>query len=291
MDLDFKSIIFSEEDSIGFITLNRPEKLNAFNQLMLTELLNAFDYIDNKDSIKAVIITGAGRAFCAGADLSAGEDTFNSEFDNSSDYKEDFKRDSGGLLTLRMYKCLKPILIACNGDAVGIGATMQLAADIRIASKSSRYGFPFARRGIAPDACSSWFLPKIVGISKSLEWCYSGEIFSAQHAYDAGLVSYLFEPEDLLNETIKIAGKFMVNSSPVSIALTRQMIWDLSSKDSPEDAHIIDSKVIASRGSSDDAKEGVMSFLEKRSANFNDRVSKKMPSFFPWTLSQFKKKK
>ena len=291
MDLDFKSIIFSEEDSIGFITLNRPEKLNAFNQLMLTELLNAFDYIDNKDSIKAVIITGAGRAFCAGADLSAGEDTFNSEFDNSSDYKEDFKRDSGGLLTLRMYKCLKPILIACNGDAVGIGATMQLAADIRIASKSSRYGFPFARRGIAPDACSSWFLPKIVGISKSLEWCYSGEIFSAQHAYDAGLVSYLFEPEDLLNETIKIAGKFMVNSSPVSIALTRQMIWDLSSKDSPEDAHIIDSKVIASRGASDDAKEGVMSFLEKRSANFNDRVSKKMPSFFPWTLSRFKKKK
>ena len=291
MDLDFKSIIFSEEDSIGFITLNRPEKLNAFNQLMLTELLNAFDYIDNKDSIKAVIITGAGRAFCAGADLSAGEDTFNSEFDNSSDYKEDFKRDSGGLLTLRMYKCLKPILIACNGDAVGIGATMQLAADIRIASKSSRYGFPFARRGIAPDACSSWFLPKIVGISKSLEWCYSGEIFSAQHAYDAGLVSYLFEPEDLLNETIKIAGKFMMNSSPVSIALTRQMIWDLSSKDSPEDAHIIDSKVIASRGASDDAKEGVMSFLEKRSANFNDRVSKKMPSFFPWTLSRFKKKK
>ena len=291
MDLDFKTIIFSEEDSIGFITLNRPEKLNAFNQLMLAELLNAFDYIDNKDSIKAVIITGAGRAFCAGADLSAGEDTFNSEFDNSSDYKEDFKRDSGGLLTLRMYKCLKPILIACNGDAVGIGATMQLAADIRIASKSSRYGFPFARRGIAPDACSSWFLPKIVGISKSLEWCYSGEIFSAQHAYDAGLVSYLFEPEDLLNETIKIAGKFMVNSSPVSIALTRQMIWDLSSKDSPEDAHVIDSKVIASRGSSDDAKEGVMSFLEKRSANFNDRVSKKMPSFFPWTLSRFKKKK
>ena len=291
MDLDFKSIIFSEEDSIGFITLNRPEKLNAFNQLMLAELLNAFDYIDNKDTIKAVIITGAGRAFCAGADLSAGEDTFNSEFDNSSDYKEDFKRDSGGLLTLRMYKCLKPILIACNGDAVGIGATMQLAADIRIASKLSRYGFPFARRGIAPDACSSWFLPKIVGISKSLEWCYSGEIFSAQHAYDAGLVSYLFEPEDLLNETIKIAGKFMVNSSPVSIALTRQMIWDLSSKDSPEDAHIIDSKVIASRGSSDDAKEGVMSFLEKRSANFNDTVSKKMPSFFPWTLSRFKKKK
>ena len=291
MDLDFKTIIFSEEDSIGLITLNRPEKLNAFNQLMLDELLNAFDYIDNKDTIKAVIITGAGRAFCAGADLSAGEDTFNSEFDNSSDYKEDFKRDSGGLLTLRMYKCVKPILIACNGDAVGIGATMQLAADIRIASKSSRYGFPFARRGIAPDACSSWFLPKIVGISKSLEWCYSGEIFSAQHAYDAGLVSYLFEPEDLLNETIKIAGKFMVNSSPVSIALTRQMIWDLSSKDSPEDAHIIDSKVIASRGASDDAKEGVMSFLEKRSANFNDTVSKKMPSFFPWTLSRFKKKK
>ena len=257
----YKTIHFTEDDSIGLITLNRPEKLNAFNAKMMAEMLDVFDLIDSKDSIKAVIITGEGRAFCAGADLSAGADTFNSEFDTSAEFSEDFRRDSGGILTLRMYNCLKPIVIACNGDAVGIGASLQLAADIRVASTASRFGFVFAKRGIVPDACSSWFLPRIVGISKALELCFSGEIFSAEDALKFGMVNYLFEPDELMNASKEIAKKLFSNTAPVSVALTRHMIWDMSSATSPEDAHIIDSKAIDSRGASKDAAEGVLSLI------------------------------
>jgi len=285
----YKTIHFTEDDSIGLITLNRPEKLNAFNARMMAEMLDVFDLIDSKDSIKAVIITGEGRAFCAGADLSAGADTFNSEFDTSAEFSEDFRRDSGGILTLRMYNCLKPIVIACNGDAVGIGASLQLAADIRVASTASRFGFVFAKRGIVPDACSSWFLPRIVGISKALELCFSGEIFSAEDALKFGMVNYLFEPDELMNASKEIAKKLFSNTAPVSVALTRHMIWDMSSATSPEDAHIIDSKAIDSRGASKDAAEGVMSFLEKREAEYKNKISTDMPSFFPWRKSKFNK--
>ena len=204
-----------------------------------------------------------------------------------SDHETDFNRDSGGIITLTMYKCLKPILIACNGVAVGVGATLQLAADIRVASTSANFCFPFAKRGIAPDACSSWFLPKIVGISKALEWSYSGEMIGSTDAYNAGLVSYMVEPEEVMNKTIEIANKFLHDSSSVSVSLTRQMIWSLSSKDSPNDAHIIDSQVIESRGSSKDAIEGVMSFLEKRKPDFENKVSKDMPEVFPWDQDEF----
>ena len=287
MSTEFQTILYREEGLIAFIYLNRPEKLNAFNQQMLKDLLCAFDNINKQDSIGAVIISGSGKAFCAGADLSSGKDTFNTEFDNLSDHETDFNRDSGGILTLTMYKCLKPILIACNGVAVGVGATLQLAADIRVASTSANFCFPFAKRGIAPDACSSWFLPKIVGISKALEWSYSGEMISSSDAYNAGLVSYIVEPEEVMNKTIEIANKFLHDSSSVSVSLTRQMIWSLSSKDSPNDAHIIDSEVIESRGSSKDAMEGVMSFLEKRKPNFENKVSKDMPEVFPWDQDEF----
>jgi|TARA_B100000497_G_C7569247_1_gene343069 enoyl-CoA hydratase/carnithine racemase len=190
-----------------------------------------------------------------------------------------------------MYNCLKPILIACNGDAVGIGASLQLAADIRVASSSCRFGFVFAKRGIVPDACSSWFLPRIVGISKALELCFSGELFSAKDALKFGLVNYLFEPSELLDETKKIAEKLISNTAPVSVALTRHMIWDMSSAPSPEDAHVIDSKAIDSRGASEDAAEGVMSFLEKREAEYVNKISSDMPSFFPWRRSKFNKLK
>ena len=288
---EYKTIHFKEDDSIGLITLNRPEKLNAFNSRMMAEMLDVFDHIDAEDSIKAVIITGEGRAFCAGADLSAGAETFNSEFDTSAEYEADFRRDSGGILTLRMYNCLKPILIACNGDAVGIGASLQLAADIRVTSSSSRFGFVFAKRGIVPDACSSWFLPRIVGISKALELCFSGELFSAKDALKFGLVNYMFEPSELMQETKKLAQKLISNTAPVSVALTRHMIWDMSSAPSPEDAHIIDSKAIDSRGASDDAEEGVMSFLEKREAKYVNKISTDMPAFFPWRKSKFNKPK
>jgi len=254
---------------------------------MLKDLLYVLDYIDSNDDIRAIVITASGKAFCAGADLSSGKDTFNSEFDNSSDYKQNFNRDSGGILALRMYKCLKPILVACNGVSVGVGATLQLAADIRIASSSSKFSFPFTKRGIAPDACSSWFLPRLVGISKSLEWCFSGEMIDADTALESGLISYKVDPDDLMDKTLSIARKIIINSSPVSVALTRQMIWGLSQKESPEYAHIVDSKAIESRGKSKDAAEGVMSFLEKRDAVFKNKVSQDMPDFFPFEKDRF----
>jgi enoyl-CoA hydratase/carnithine racemase len=285
--LDFKTILFKENEGIGLITLNRPHKLNAFNQQMLKDLLYVLDYIDSNDDIRAIVITASGKAFCAGADLSSGKDTFNSEFDNSSDYKQNFNRDSGGILALRMYKCLKPILVACNGVSVGVGATLQLAADIRIACSSSKFSFPFTKRGIAPDACSSWFLPRLVGISKSLEWCFSGEMIDADTALESGLISYIVDPDDLMDKTLSIARKIIKDSSPVSVALTRQMIWGLSQKESPEYAHIVDSKAIESRGKSKDAAEGVMSFLEKRDAVFENKVSQDMPDFFPFEKDRF----
>ena len=287
MILDFKTILFKENEGIGLITLNRPHKLNAFNQQMLKDLLYVLDYIDSNDDIRAIVITASGKAFCAGADLSSGKDTFNSEFDNSSDYKQNFNRDSGGILALRMYKCLKPILVACNGVSVGVGATLQLAADIRIASSSSKFSFPFTKRGIAPDACSSWFLPRLVGISKSLEWCFSGEMIDTDTALDCGLISYKVDPDDLMDKTLSIARKITKDSSPVSVALTRQMIWGLSQKESPDYAHIVDSKAIESRGKSKDAAEGVMSFFEKRNAVFQNKVSQDMPEFFPFEKDRF----
>jgi enoyl-CoA hydratase/carnithine racemase len=285
--LNFKTILFEESDSLAIIHLNRPKKLNAFNQAMLHDLLKALDYVDSQDSIKALIITASGKAFCAGADLSSGKNTFNSEFDNSESYEENFNRDSGGILTLRMFRCLKPILVACNGFAVGVGATLQLAADIRVSSTSAKFSFPFAKRGIAPDACSSWFLPKIVGISKALEWSYSGELIDAEIAYKYGLTSYLVKPEELMDTTKSLAYKLTKDSSSVSIALTRQMMWSLSSSLSPDEAHEIDSQVIASRGISKDALEGVMSFLEKRDPNFSNKISSDMPSIYPWKKSKF----
>ena len=285
--MNLSTLLFEESNSVALITLNRPKKLNAFNQAMLKDFMTVLDHCDADDHIKAIVITGAGRAFCSGADLSAGKNTFNAEFDNTNSYSEDFNRDSGGILTLRMLNSLKPILIACNGPAVGVGATLQLAADIRIASTNASFSFPFARRGIAPDACSSWFLPKIVGISKALEWSYSGEKILPDDAHKTGLISYLTNPNDLIPKTLNIANKIIINSSPVSIATTRQMMWSLSSYPSPEEAHIIDSKVIQSRGASTDAIEGVMSFLEKRNAVFPNKVSKDMPDVYPWLKSKF----
>jgi enoyl-CoA hydratase/carnithine racemase len=288
--LKYKTILFEESDSLAIVYLNRPRKLNAFNQQMLHELLDVLERVDSQDSIKALIITGSGKAFCAGADLSSGKDTFKSEFNNIDKSNLGFNRDSGGILALRMYQCLKPIITACNGVAVGVGATLQLAADIRVASDLAKFSFPFTKRGIAPDACSSWFLPKIVGISKALEWSYSGELVNAIVAKECGLITYLFKQEDLLNETMLIAKKLINDSSQVSIALTRQMMWTLSSTATPFDAHEIDSQVIESRGSSADAEEGVLSFLEKRKAIFPNKISLDMPSIFPWAKDRFDKK-
>ena len=285
---EYKTIILEEVDSVAILKLNRPKKLNAFNMQMLDDMLDAIDEININDNIKSLVITGEGRAFCAGADLSLGERTFNKNFDTREEFNSDFRRDAGGILNLKIYNSLKPVIAASNGDAVGVGATMQLPADIRIASKKSRYGFVFAKRGIVPDGCASWFLPKIVGISSALELCYSGKIIDATEAYRIGLVNYLVEDDQLISKAIEISDMFCDSSAPVSMAMTRHMLWSLSADDSPENAHVIESKLIDSRGLSDDAKEGVMSFLEKRRANFKNKISSDLPDDFPWRKSQFK---
>ena len=280
--MEYKNILLEQQDNIAVLSLNRPNKLNAFTFSMMEEMICALDTLEVNDSIDALIITGKGRAFCAGADLSSGQETFNPSFDDFAVQESDFRRDSGGILTLRMYKFLKPIVIACNGPAVGIGASMQLAADVRLASDQARFGFVFNNRGIVPDACSSWFLPKIVGISSALELTYSGRIIDAREALKLNLVSSIHDSENLLDNAIDFTKNMVKNSAPVSIAVTRQMLWRSLEGSGPYDAHIVESKAIDSRGASEDAKEGVSSFLEKRAAEFKNKVSSDMPEFFPW---------
>jgi enoyl-CoA hydratase/carnithine racemase len=291
--MSYKEIIYDVKDQILTITLNRPEKLNAFTGTMMNELVDAFGRADKDDNVRAIVVTGAGRAFCAGADLSAGADTFDSQkrtdrpermrpTGSDIDWSADYVRDGGGRVTLAIFNCLKPVIAAVNGPAVGIGATMQLAMDIRIASESARFGFVFSRRGIVPEACSSWFLPKIVGISQALEWCFSGRVFDAKEALAGRLVKEIVPPDQLLARAYEIAAEIRDNTAPVSIALIRQMMWRLSATDHPMEAHKIDSRGIYSRGASADVREGVVAFLEKRKANFPQVVTKDMPPYFPW---------
>ena len=278
--MNYSTILYQVEDSILTITLNRPEALNAFNNEMLFELIDACDKADADDDVKAIIVTGAGRGFCAGADLSGGGDAF--DYDSREDKANGLSRDGGGRLTLRLYELNKPIIAAINGPAVGVGVTMTLPMDIRLASTNSKFGFVFARRGIVPEACSSYFLPRVVGISKALEWCYSGKVFPASEAMEGGLLRSLHEPEDLLVEARKIATEIRDNTSAVSITLVRHMMWKMLGADHPMEAHKIDSRGIYHRGKSPDSKEGVVSFLEKRPADFPGKVSTDMPEFFPW---------
>jgi enoyl-CoA hydratase/carnithine racemase len=288
----YEQILVDVRDNILTLTLNRPEKLNAFTGTMMTEMIDALSRASKDDEVRAIVVTGAGRAFCAGADLSGGAATFDREARTDRerpaksggevDWSDARIRDGGGLLTLAMFECTKPIIAAVNGPAVGVGVTMQLAMDIRLASEAARFGFVFARRGIVPEACSSWFLPKIVGISQALEWCYSGRVFDAAEALRGRLVSEVLKPDELLPRAYALAAEIRDNTAPVSIALIKQMMWRLSALDHPMEAHKIDSRGIYSRGQSADVKEGVMAFLEKRPAKFPQKVSADMPPFFPW---------
>ena len=288
----FETILYDVEDSIATITMNRPDKLNAFTTQMMVEMISAFDLTDADDAVRAVIVTGAGRAFCAGADLSAGGSTFDAgtrtEPARVANRVNGVQRDGGGLLTLRIFDSLKPVIAAVNGAAVGIGVTMQLAMDFRMASHSARYGFVFARRGINPEAGSSWFLPHLVGIQTALEWCYTGRVFPAQEAFDKGLVRSLHEPDDLLPAARALAREIADNTAPVSIAITRQMIWRMAGAAHPMEAHKADSRGIQARGASADAREGVTSFLEKRAPNYPNTVSADLPDIWPqWTAPTF----
>jgi enoyl-CoA hydratase/carnithine racemase len=278
--MNYSTILYNVKDNVLTITLNRPEILNAFNREMMTELIDAFDKADADDDVRAIIVTGAGRGFCAGADLSSGGDTFNAEA--RGDREDGLHRDGGGRVTLRIFECKKPVIAAINGAAVGIGVTMTLPMDIRLCSTKAKFGFVFSRRGIVPEACSSYFLPRVVGISQALEWCYSGRVFPGEEALSGGLVRSVHEPGDLLAAAEGIAREIVNNTSAVSVTLIRQMMWKMLGADHPMEAHKIDSRGIYFAGKAADAKEGVESFLEKRPARFPLKVSKDMPEFYPW---------
>ena len=284
---EYTQIRYEVSDSIATVTLARPEKMNAFTGVMMRELLDVFDVIDADDAVRAVIVTGDGKAFCAGADLSSGAKTFD-DGDWSSTSDDSIRRDGGGQVTLRIFACKKPVIAAINGAAVGIGATMTLPMDVRLASSAARIGFVFTRRGIVPEACSSWFLPRVVGISRAAEWVYTGRILSADEAASGGLVRTVYAPDELLPAARALAREIADNTSGVSVALSRQMLWRMLGADHPMQAHRVDSRAIQLRGRSADAHEGVTSFLEKRPANFSDSVAASLPDVFPeWQDPQF----
>jgi enoyl-CoA hydratase/carnithine racemase len=286
---DFEHIAYAVADRVATITLNRPDRLNAFTPTMMRELIAAFDVTDADDDVRAVIVTGSGRAFCAGADLGGGADTFNRDAPRARDDGgltksgiEGVTRDGGGLVALRIFKSLKPVIAAVNGPAVGVGVTMALPMDVRLCSDTARFGLVFARRGIVMEAASSWFLPRVVGISRAMEWTATGRVFDADEALAGGLVRSVHPGDELLDAAQALAAEIADNTSPVSVALCRQMMWRMLGADDPMEAHRIDSRAIASRGQSADAAEGVTSFLEKRAARFPLNVSTDMPEFYPW---------
>jgi enoyl-CoA hydratase/carnithine racemase len=276
--MTYEEIRYDVRDAVLTITLHRPDRLNAFTTRMMHELIDAFDQADADDAVRAIIVTGAGRAFCAGADLGGGGDTFNYRGEEPIDRH----RDGGGRVTLRIFESRKPVIAAINGPAVGVGATMTLPMDVRIAARGARMGFVFARRGIVPEACSSWFLPRLVGISRAMEWVATGRVFPAEEALAGGLVTHLVEPEALLDTARGVAREIADNTSAVSVALARQLLWRMLGADHPMEAHKVDSKCIFWAGQQADAREGVTSFLEKRPARFTMSPSRDMPPFYPW---------
>jgi len=276
--MDFEEIRYEVADHVLTITLNRPERLNAFTPTMARELIEAFDLADADDDVRVVVVTGAGRAFCAGADLASGGDTFDSADRRSGD---EIPRDGGGQVALRIFSATKPVIAAINGPAVGVGITMTLPMDIRLAAEEARIGFVFTRRGIVPEACSSWFLPRIVGIGQAMEWVATGRVFSAQEALAGRLVRSMHPGDQLLDAARALAGEIVEHTAPVSVALARRLLWTMLGADHPMAAHRADSRAMFARGQSGDAREGVTAFLEKRAAQFPDRVSDGLPELLP----------
>jgi len=292
--MDFEQIRSELEHHVLTITLNRPDRLNAWTPTMGRELIASFDQADADDEVRVVVITGAGRGFCAGADLAGGGETFDQRQRESGETvpRDDggqlVPRDGGGQFTLRVFDCTKPVIAAINGPAVGVGATMTLPMDIRLAAEEARLGFVFARRGIVPEACSSWFLPRIVGISRAMEWVATGRVFSAAEALEAGLVRSVHPAGELLDAAYALAREIADHTAPVSVALARQMMWRMLGAEHPMIAHRADSRGMFTRGQSADAREGISSFLEKRAADYPDRISAGLPDLFGgWTAPGF----
>jgi len=279
--MDYTQIAVAVEEGVQTITLDRPERLNAYTTRMGEELLAAFDAADRDDGVRAVIVTGAGRGFCAGADLGRGGATFDYRA-RGEEPGAQVKRDGGGRLTLRIFECLKPVIAAVNGPAVGVGATMLLPMDVRIASEDARFGFVFTRRGLVPEACSSWFLPRLVGISQAMQWVASGRVFPAGEALAGGLAQQVVPAADLAAAARAKAKEMTEQSSAVAVALARQMLWRMLGEAHPMAAHRVDSRGISAMGRSADAREGVTAFLEKRPARYTMRPSADMPDFYPW---------
>ena len=278
-------VLYDIADGVMTITLNRPDKLNAFTPAMRDAMIAAFDNADADDAVRVVIVTGAGRGFCAGADLSQGASRFDVSArlgDGEIDYSREEARDSGGQLALRIFASLKLIIGAVNGPAVGVGATMLLPMDIRLASTAARFGFPFTRRGLVPEACSTWFLPRAVGMQRAMEWVATGRVFPAEEALAAGLVRSLHAPDDLLPAARALAAEVVREVAPVSVALSRQLMWRMLGADHPMEAHRQESRLLLDRGRSADVREGVASFLEKRAPHFAGQVSQDMPPTYPW---------
>ena len=286
--MDFQDIAYDVSEGIATITLHRPDKMNAFTGRMMHEIISALDMTDADDNVKVVIFTGSGRAYCAGADLSSGGETF-AKGGSDVQTKQGVPRDGGGLVSLRIFESLKPVIGAINGAAVGVGVTMTLPMDIRLASDSAKFGFVFAKRGIVPEACSSYFLPRIVGIQRATEWVFTGRVFSAQEALDGGLVRSVHPADQLLSAARELAREIADNTAPVSVALSRRMLWRMLGASHPMEAHRADSRGIMERGRSADSKEGVVSFLEKRAAVYPDLVSDGLPDIFPgWEDPEFR---
>ena len=284
--MSFDTVRLEIDEQIATITLNRPHRLNAFTYEMGDELIEIFDQLDADDGVRAIIITGEGRAFCAGADLSTGAETFDmvaqTQHDGSFNATDEKWRDRGGVLNLRIWNSKKPVIAAINGASVGIGATMVLPMDIRLAGMSAKFAFPFAKRGIVWDGCASWFLPRVVGISTAMDWGLTGRTFSAAEAFENGLVSRVVPDEDLMVEARERARQLVENCAPVSLALMRQMAWRMQGASHPMQAHRIETQGILKAGMGKDAEEGVMSFLEKRQPNFPLKVSQDLPDWYPW---------
>ncbi len=287
---EFKTIKLDIADGVATLTLNRPDRMNAFTDQMAREMIAAFDVTDANDDVRALVVTGAGRAFCAGADLGLGGDTFDYEkrranqvSDNSFDASGD--RDGGGQVGMRIYESRKPVIAAINGAAVGVGATMTLSMDIRLAVAGAKMGFVFARRGIVPETLSSYFLPRLVGVSTALEWTMTGRVFLTEEAHARGLVRSLHKPEELLGAAYALAREIADNTAPVSVALARRMMLDMLDAGHPMEAHRLESRLMVARGRSGDAKEGVTSFLEKRAPHYPDKVSRDMPQPYPWRVT------
>ena len=277
---NYEQIKTIEKNSSLIVQLSRPEKFNTFTETMMREIIDALDWAEQNNQIRSIIFTGDGDKFCAGADLSSGEDSFDWTEKKKSENK--VVRDAGGVLTLRLFKSKKPLIAAINGDAVGIGATMLLPMDIRIASDEARFGFVFAKRGIVPEAASSWFLPRLIGIDNALKLCYSGKVINANEAKEIKLISEVTSGETLISRALELSEEFTAKTSSISIALTRQMMWRMLGADHPMEAHKIDSRAVYELGKSGEASEGIKSFFEKRPPNFPGKLTEDLPDFYPW---------